>query len=101
MLNAAKHQPRRSDRRAMSIGRASCLAAPWLILRCASNERHWFLPSSGLRPPSPRGRRTYAHVGPLLLGEGGRRPDEGKLAETFIPLLIGAPCRSLAQDVRR
>ena len=40
-------------------------------------------PSSGLRPPSPRGRRpwrihsTVEREGPLPLGEGGRRPGEG------------------------
>src|SRR5436189_103239 len=46
-------------------------------------------PHPALRPPSPRGRRTNARAGPLPLREGGRRPGEGKLAETFIPLLIG------------
>ena len=61
--------------------------------------RHWYLhisdrPSSGLRPPSPGGRRGSHrtspspapagegdHTAPPLLpaGEGGRRPDEGRL----------------------
>src|SRR5438045_4838122 len=60
----------------------------------AANEPQWSLPSSGLRPPSPRGRRAYARAGPLPLGEGGRRPGEGELDETFITLLIGSACRS-------
>ena len=55
--------------------------------RCKSNlrcSRHGYLhlsirPSSGLRPPSP-GEKGIVRRTPLLPpGEGGRRPDEGRL----------------------
>jgi len=47
-----------------------------VINKCDLPEQWEGLPSSGLRPPSPRGRRPTA-VDPLPMGEGARRAGEG------------------------
>src|SRR5437773_3495944 len=48
----------------------------------------------------PKGE-GLVRVGPLPLGEGGRRPDEGELAASVHPVFIGAQRRSPARHTMR